>query len=337
MSDWSAATKNLARFVLFACVYVVRLCPAVADTASAPHGTRLDRPQIEPTTDVTVGRSPTTTYEAYRFDLLEGARNPVCRAYQKRLNITEFHSPPYCGRPENDSVPGFSYLRRVPLTPGEVNTLFERVRGFDWNNDQGSRSQDLLREDDARRRGVSSPFESRENIESWLRQGQIAAWTYEPEVDLDNDGHNLTELVIWQGMPISRALGNCGTAFRYDMPDSDLQAQQGFYAVGDMLDEPRTRRTFMRSVVGARAEWLGVSFGVFAYQRKYYFDTFVAPTPSERRGGKKDLHYLSIFEREDDVTKQICRYSMRTIAPKPPGAVKGQQRASRRLVGANRP
>jgi hypothetical protein len=50
----------------------------------------------------------------YPFKLTKGRGIPVCEAYLQRLNSTLYSTPPFCGRPENNSVPGFEALTRVP-------------------------------------------------------------------------------------------------------------------------------------------------------------------------------------------------------------------------------
>jgi hypothetical protein len=61
------------------------------------------------------------------FKLTKGRDIPVCRAYLQRLENSRFNyydRRPYCDRPEDDSVPGFSKPVRVDLSPTEVNRLY---------------------------------------------------------------------------------------------------------------------------------------------------------------------------------------------------------------------
>src|ERR1700728_2490693 len=68
--------------------------------------------------------------ERYRFQLAEGRGIPVCDAYLQRLNETEYWGPPYCGRPEDSRVPGFSRLHRVYLTGAETAQLYPHLQSF---------------------------------------------------------------------------------------------------------------------------------------------------------------------------------------------------------------
>lgn len=72
-------------------------------------------------------KSPQLRYE---FTLQKGQGVPVCEAYVLRLRATRFARPPYCDRPENDSVPGFAKLARVPLTRTEIENVFASAEGL---------------------------------------------------------------------------------------------------------------------------------------------------------------------------------------------------------------
>jgi hypothetical protein len=62
---------------------------------------------------------------ADRFSLTKGQGHPVCEAYLQRLNSSPyFPYPPYCDRPEDDEIPGFALLHRVPLTPQQISGRF---------------------------------------------------------------------------------------------------------------------------------------------------------------------------------------------------------------------
>lgn len=61
------------------------------------------------------------------FLLTKGHQLPVCEAYLQRLNQTEFHGPAYCGRPEDDQVPGFVRLVRVGVPLATVSRLYRLV------------------------------------------------------------------------------------------------------------------------------------------------------------------------------------------------------------------
>ena len=62
--------------------------------------------------------------------IVRGKGIPVCEAYLQRLNQTVFHWAPYCGRPENDQIPGFERLKRVRLTPEEGLALSPQIQSL---------------------------------------------------------------------------------------------------------------------------------------------------------------------------------------------------------------
>lgn len=254
---------------------------------------------------------PTLQYE---FRLLKGKSKAVCNAYLERLRITKFISPPYCGRPESDLVPGFASLQRVPLSNAEVIRLFPRVSGFFLRGRQGSTELDRLLDEAAWQRGAPSPLESPENITAWLDRHEIVAWKYKPDVDLVRDeSRSGREMVIWQGMPTSNALGQCGTDFRSDLAGSDLQPQQALYVTPDFdsIDEEKTRNVFSHitnagSAIRKSDRPYGVSTGIFRYRENFYWDTFIADSPAT------SSFRLIVLEPRVQGSVEICEYSMTT-------------------------
>lgn len=126
----------------------------------------------------------------------QGAGTPVCDAYLQRLNETEFDSPPFCDRPENDRVPGFSLLNRVPLSPSETARLYPRILSF-----LGAES--------------SLPPHPLDSYETSLANSGgggsgISAWRYDPPINIENDG-KARKVVVWTGLPVEPANRPCGT------------------------------------------------------------------------------------------------------------------------------
>src|SRR5258708_6485467 len=114
----------------------------------------------------------------YEFTLLEGRDSKVCKAYLARLNQTKFQDAPFCDRPENSSVPGFTGLNRVALAPSAAFQLFPSVAS-------------LLRP------AVEVSGWSLEAAKKELGTS-ILAWEYEPKVDIENNGSSRT-LMLWRG------------------------------------------------------------------------------------------------------------------------------------------
>ena len=263
-----------------------------------------------------VGRVASPTY---KFSLKKGT-DTVCKAYLQRLNTTHFERPPYCGRPEDDHVQGFAVLHRIPLTSPEVNTLYQRVNQFYAYGKQGTEAQDTALTEAFHKRGVAGPIETRANIDRWLSDGEVLAWKYSPPLEFSGDQGFSDGLVIWEGLPLpTDGLGVCGRDLTPEVPNSDLQPQQGIFTEqgGDRIDEARTRKVFFDVTTIDRQRMhrkspFGVSLGVFQYFGKYFWDTFIPPPESQPRRGTSAIRRLAVFEHVNEISRQICEYSMTT-------------------------
>jgi len=122
-----------------------------------------------------VSPNPSQPPYSYVFRLTKGKGVPVCEAYLQRLNTSgfDFSHRPYCGRPEDDSVPGFTKLIRVPLKPAEINRLYKLAYNFEFPPGQ-------FEKDGPIRTG-------KVNVTAEVGHG-LEAWGYDPPVDVFNDG-----------------------------------------------------------------------------------------------------------------------------------------------------
>lgn len=241
-----------------------------------------------------------------RFELKKGHGVPVCEAYLQRLNVTVYQDPPYCGRPETDTVPGFSVFDRIPLDSEEVvrmsGPLFER-----W-----MRPNPLL----------SSSWQ----VGSGGARG-INAWRYKSPVDIANDG-NPVPILVWRGYGLSggAACGvPAGTRSRagYRPRQLPLVLQLDHQSI----DEERTAAIF--SGLG-RPAWLegyswvpassifpfrplGRSIGIFEYRGIVYLDTFfdLSGDAQGKRAGQPNMeNTLGVFVRKKQKTEQVCELRM---------------------------
>lgn len=261
----------------------------------------------------------------YHFDLTKGVGTAVCDAYLKRLNTTDYTSPPYCDRPEQTTVPGFTPLHRVALTAEEVYDLSPRVNQFMGLGHQGSKEEDEAWE--AKRKSLGlAPTRTLEAVKQLLQRGQTRVWRYDPPTDINNDG-TPDNIVVWQGTPVSHFLGVCGVVASLG-PDAQLydrQSQVVFVLApsNDRLDIPKTRTIFGHPSGGYRLpdgtlstkfRPIGETIGIFEYQDHYYFDTFFDNTwgdfHNKRVGDPKLANTLGVFLRQHSETKQICEYHM---------------------------
>ena len=257
------------------------------------------------------------------FTLTRGKSVPVCEAYLQRLNQTEFEQPAYCGRPEDDRVPGFHRLNRVLVSPGEVKRLADLVvsitfpltaidsRYFDEMNENG---------------GVFNGTPSRvgaPNIDSY------ATWRYDPPIDIDNDGMP-DNVLIWHLDDAVRPY--CGLPVQ-----GDERIEQYAFVMspdGSTIDQARTIQVFghpdggyaavpgMQGLKGPSRflkslRLIGDSYSVFQYRDLYYFETFydhespvsaLGDLEDKRIGSAKLQDTLAVFLRKGGKTLPVCEY-----------------------------
>lgn len=128
-----------------------------------------------------------------KMKLVRGLGVPVCEAYLQRLNQTMFHQPPYCGRPENDQVPGFSRLQREWLVGEQTLSLYGYVnalRAYGEINTPIKMNKVEIASASEGGDGYKAPF---------------YAWRYEPKLDIENN--NLPDnVIVWGGSRLTQML-----------------------------------------------------------------------------------------------------------------------------------
>jgi hypothetical protein len=248
---------------------------------------------------------PTTV----KMRLLHGHGAPVCEAYLQRLNQTVFHEPPYCGRPENDQIPGFSLLNRVELSGQSYRQLYGHVTQFMGvrNSHSGEDATGIY------------------DLSFHVILAHSGAWGYEPKTDIENNGSNLN-LLVWGAQ---QTYPPCGA--RNEKSPQGARGDQIILVVnehGDQLDDQKTEALFESPTQGlSKTEYarqggknagtafqpIGSSMSVFQYRGLYYFDTFYTGNGwtdfQGRRETDKSLNsHLAVFLREHGVTRQVCEY-----------------------------
>lgn len=286
-----------------------------ASAATAP----VDEPSAPEATP-----SAHTNVSPWHFRLTKGAGTPVCDAYLQRLKLTEFEHPPYCGRPENDSVPGFASLHRVPLSPEEILALHNHVSGLMLDGDQYALDH---RADRLRSLGMKPPEHSLANVQVSLRAGWLNAWRYQPPVDIENDGSR-DNLVMWFGEGASPGAGVCG-AESSNLPYPFRAGQVALFITpaGSSIDVEATAKIFghpypyaatKEGANRAGLRMIGPEIGVFQYQGLFYFDTFfdaLGDWNNARSGNPKLIDTLGVFLRAEGKTREICEYRMQLVQP----------------------
>lgn len=271
---------------------------------------------------------------SYHFDLTKGAGTPVCDAYLKRLNTTDYVVPPYCDRPETTSVPGFTLLHRVPLAAVETKIMSLRVT--DFINAQRQRSpKEYKAEREANDTWEKSSPTSLLTTEKMLQHGDIVAWHYDPPVDIDNGGKP-DDVLVWRGHGVTGYWPSvCGQPSGSTQFETDGRVPQVAFILAqsnDRLDVPiniaRTNEIFGhpsggyhypgQSFPDIRFRPMGPTIGIFKYQDLYYFDTFLFNHPvgswgfltNKREYNPKRANTLAVFLRQHGKTRQICEYHM---------------------------
>lgn len=262
--------------------------------------------------------------DQFKFKLTRGNDVPVCEAYLKRLSVSDFDKPPFCGRPEDDSIAGFARLNRVSLTADEVHDLQLKMNGFQSSQNQNQWRIQLK----------NSPVKEMMPLESVIHDigtNRLGAWRYDSPVDIDNDGQSDNVLMWYQGY----GAGGCGSINGYETyPEHGSYTANILDAKNEFIDEARTKALFGHPVGGFPItkggksvgffpgfRYVGISMGIFAYRGEYYFDTFFdgwGDFRGKRRGDfvgaqKVDLinrmtATLGVFRRKDGLTKQVCEY-----------------------------
>lgn len=284
--------------------------------------------------------------QPYHFKLTKGKGTLVCDAYLKRLNATEFDEPPFCGIPENDSVEGFTLLKRMPLALDDIHDLNPIVAHFlrsannkslDWT-DMNLQQKIVVDAIKSRVRVGNTIMEKDENTQkssgkSLLQiqfDGGIAKiWRYDPPIDIDNDGVP-DNVEVWHGAALANGVEGrqCGGE---DFSGNGLmrQPQVVFVVTGndDRLDVAKTEKIFGHPVGGYPLydkrikRWemsedfrpVGENISIFKFQDSYYFETLFSSWgdfEGKRRKDKNIGNTLAVFQHKDNKTKQVCEYLM---------------------------
>jgi hypothetical protein len=244
------------------------------------------------------------------FTLTKGRGLPVCEAYLQRLNTTHFdymHAP-YCDRPEDDSVPGFSKLVRVPLSPSEVNRLYKLAYNFQFPPNQVETD------------GTRAYRFGQVDMTKYVGNG-LMAWRYEPPIDLNNDGVP-DNIIVWHGVDSGGYIGRCGIEGRRN-EQLPLVFKNGDEEIDDEATKTLTAHPVQQydstlktgNLYGSATKFRPIarSIGIFKYRDKYYFDGFFdiwGDAKNERRGRPALANVLAVFLHRDGVSRQICEYRL---------------------------
>lgn len=275
----------------------------------------------------------------YHFKILQGAGAPVCDAFLKRLNTAHYVTPPYCGLPEETSVPGFTPLHRVPLTAAEAVMMKVRITDFMRTQQQHTKGEyEAKREAEHARMKYFPKVPSRQEditrMQALIQDGEIVAWRYKPRVDIDNNGE-LDDVLVWQGLGVGETTNAvCGHPVTTTHFETDGRVPQVAFILtpsNNPLDVPidvkRTKQVFGysgayihpgQSFPDKRFRPLGPTIGIFKYRNVYYFHTFLFNHPirwwgfltNKQEYDPSQANTLAVFLRQQDKTEQVCQYRM---------------------------
>ena len=273
--------------------------------------------------------------QPYHFQLTKGKGVQVCDAYLERLNTTVYIKPPYCDRPEIDTVKGFVRLNRVPLSPADVRDLYPIVWTFMSSANQDIDWTDMNLQQRLTQTGQAKLTEAGvKSLQMDLDGGWAKMWRYDPPIDIDNDGKP-DNVEVWHGYAVGGVGGKqCGADITDKFPgDPPLRQPQIAFVVkgrNDRLDVS-TVKIFGHPKGGypiyMDGHWrmadsfrpAGKSIGIFKYQDIYYFDTFFdgwgdfenkRQTVYTQSKNMQIANTLAIFLHKNGKTKQVCEYLM---------------------------
>lgn len=267
-----------------------------------------------------VAQEPSDSGGRYHFVLTSGHGTPVCEAYLQRLNLTDFEEPPYCGRPESTTVPGFDLLQRRWMSRADYVRLLPRVGSFLQNRPiedfyvyrKGPDGKDIL----------GPPLE-----DFYSPTFLPFVWFYAPPVDIGNNGAPV-QVVIWSEE--DRNDPSCSVPIG-PQPLPARPAESGVILTADSsdIDQTRTRAVFQHPDAGFWGPTgphgkgpkklypgyrpIGTDVGIFRYRGVTYFDTFftnyeLGDFHDARRHDKRLPDTLGVFVHTDLHTQEVCEY-----------------------------
>jgi hypothetical protein len=205
-------------------------------------------------------------------------------------------------------------LSRIELTKDELSRLHKHLDGF--LRDQNPFHWDNLNRAHAER-GIPPRYKEGEAL---VHGPFEMPYRFNPPVDIDNDG-TTDNVVIWRGHNV------CGGLF----PERRVEPRYALVLTqdGTSIDVSRTRQLFghprgkdiikknlpdyFRGI--SRNPWpfdaIGHAFGVFRYESKTYFDTFLGALGDlERKSAPRDDNFrlLSVLFNEGGATREVCKF-----------------------------
>jgi hypothetical protein len=227
------------------------------------------------------------------FKLTQGQGTAVCEAYLQRLQVTEFlDNNPTKARLNEPLLKGFADLKPLPLTVEEIQRLFNKIRSFEYYQDQN-----LLENYNVLHKGEPAVKQQTQSLSEEIKQimdeNQKTPFVrYQILIDMDNDGFPNNTLI---------------------------QTNKGVYIVDphlQQIDEDRMKAIFADREI---LDWptitqfppLAYPLNVFGYNGKYYFDGFLNLLLTYKNGifiNPFVPKLLGVFIHERYQTRKVCEY-----------------------------
>jgi hypothetical protein len=254
----------------------------------------------------------------YQFALKSGGGTPVCEAYLQMINRTKYVFPPYCtwDVPLTQATPGFSLVRREPMTAKQVWPIISHGYSFLYTQGPNLKRAAMRKYEAAEL--TYDPDYSLSTVEAMLAGVEpsglnFTAWLY-PALDVENK-QNPSAIMLWVGGVQGRP--TCYSGWDPAASSGDRNKAFAFIlnATKSDLDDAQTRAVFGSShnnPIGQQFAPVGDDIQFFIYRNRVYFDSFRAVANDERRGSFHPSRYtqLEVFQRPNDTTRQMCRYEV---------------------------
>ena len=220
----------------------------------------------------------------------------------QRLNQTHYDLPPFCERPENTTVPGFSRLDRIWFPTEEITRMFAETNNFIDGQPPDA--------------GWPPPFPP---------SAKLTSYGFRPLIAIENDG-TPQNVVLWN--LDNRGHPECNSTLGpIPAPRRSFQVALILSNDGRRIDKVRTNRVFGQPSAGpplpGSAEQymrndgyahLGNTYGIFKYRGVFYFDTFFDNGPHGlehiANATSADIleNKLGVFANRGHRTAEICEY-----------------------------
>lgn len=266
------------------------------------------------------------------FILEKGNKNLVCQAFLERLQVSDLTANygyfPQCRRPEIDTVDGFLYLKKVPLSVDEVVKLYGQVQAFiSEKNSQFYSTKPAYKDTgESNRLSISERFAVNDEIKAsnnWplglFDPLENRPYRFEGFIDIDNDGIG-DDIIIWRDpqQECGKGYENRGNRPLFYPDYAFVLDRQG------NIDDKRTLDIFSSPALARAVKYINKktgevgslnfyrpstsSTGIVIYQNQTYFDGFYyqADNYDHKGNNSNQPRKYGLFQYKQGKTKVVC-------------------------------